>query len=471
MGNAARARSVGVAASLLCIGTLALWWPGIATYDGVAQYEQVLAGVLDDWHPPIMARLWMMLHPLGAGTAPMFVVQVALYWLGFGLIATALVRADKWRATVAVLGIAACPLFLGWQAAVLKDAQMIAALVAAIGLAAWWRLSERRLPIAAGAAIAVLLAYATLVRGNAMFATIPLAVLLPEAAWNNRARLVTAVVATLLLLGLGGQINHRLLGAATTQVERTQPIYDLAGIAHFAPNATSTGLTARERARIAQRHCYTPFFWDPLGEPDHCGAIADRLDRMKLRPLITDWLGAVLRHPLAYAEHRFTHLNSTDRLIVPAHWPNAAPPVGSERNSLGLSSPGADAVKVARIGAVLAETPLGWPIAWIPVAVMALWIAVGRERSPARNLALALTASALALEASFFIISIASDLRYHLWSMIATALAVTLLASERPLPRRPLLACGAALALVIAIGTMARLALPPVHGGYREMLG
>jgi hypothetical protein len=232
-----------------------------------------------------------------------------------------------------------------------------------------------------------------------------------------------------------------------------------------------TGLTGRERSLIARRHCYQPFFWDPLGEDDHCGAIAERLDRMKFRPLITAWLGAVLRHPLAYAEHRFTHLNSTDRLVVPAQWPNAAPPVGSERNSLGLSSPGAAAVRVARFGAVLAETPLGWPIAWIPVAVMALWIAARRARSPTRNLALALTASALTLEASFIIISIASDLRYHLWSMIATALAVTLLASEQPLPRRPLLACGAALALVVAIGTMARLALPPVHGGYREMLG
>ncbi len=328
MGNAARAGLVaGAAALLLCIGTIALWWPGIATYDGVAQYEQVVAGVLDDWHPPIMARLWMMLHPLGAGTAPMFVVQVALYWLGFGLIAAVLVRTGKWRAAIAVLAIAAFPLFLGWQAAVLKDSQMSAALLAAIGLAAWWRLAAQRLPVAAGAAIAVLIAYATMVRGNAVFATIPLAVLLPEGAWSKRARLVTAVVATLFLLGLGGQINHRLLGAATTQVERTLPIFDLAGIAHFAPHAASTGLTGRERSLIARRHCYQPFFWDPLGDDDHCGAIAERLDRMKFRPLITTWLGAVLRHPLAYVEHRFAHLNSTDRLIVPARWPNAAPPV------------------------------------------------------------------------------------------------------------------------------------------------
>jgi hypothetical protein len=464
MGNTARARLVGGAALLLCIGTIALWWPGIATYDGVAQYQQVLAGVLDDWHPPIMARLWMMLHPLGAGTAPMFVVQVALYWLGFGLIAIVLVRAGKWGGAMALFAIAACPLFLGWQAAVLKDSQMTAALLAAIGLAAWWRLAGRRLPVAAGAAIAVLVAYATMVRGNAVFATIPLAVLLPEGAWSKRARLVTAVVATLFLLGLGAQINHRLL-------ERTQPIFDLAGIAHFAPHAASTGLTAGERALIARRHCYQPFFWDPLGEPDHCGEIADRLNRMKLRPLITDWLGAVLGHPVAYAEHRFTHLNSSYRLFVPVHWPNAAPPVGSEPNDVGLPSPGAAAVKVAQLGVILAETPLGWPIAWIPVTVTALWIAVRRARSPLRNLALALAASAVTLEASFLIISIASDLRYHLWPMIATALAVTLLASERPLPRRPVLACGAALALVIAIGTVGRLSLPPVQGGYREMLG
>ncbi len=40
---------------------------------------------VDDWHPPVMVRLWQLLHPLGRGAAPMFVLQVALYAAGFAL--------------------------------------------------------------------------------------------------------------------------------------------------------------------------------------------------------------------------------------------------------------------------------------------------------------------------------------------------------------------------------------------------
>ena len=64
-------------------------------YDTVAQYGQVLGAEIDDWHPPIMVRLWRALHPLAPGTAPMFLLQVSLYVVGFALIVAALVRGGK----------------------------------------------------------------------------------------------------------------------------------------------------------------------------------------------------------------------------------------------------------------------------------------------------------------------------------------------------------------------------------------
>src|SRR5881275_3707109 len=73
----------------------ALFWPGVPMYDTVAQYRQVLGGPVDDWHPPVMVRLWQLLHPLAAGPAPMFVTQVALYGAGFALIVAALVRSRR----------------------------------------------------------------------------------------------------------------------------------------------------------------------------------------------------------------------------------------------------------------------------------------------------------------------------------------------------------------------------------------
>src|SRR5580765_7162886 len=161
MGGSMKVRpaaAVLIAAALFCALMLAIWWPGIAMYDSVDQYGQVLRGAYDDWHPPIMARVWSVLHLAWDGQAPMFVLQAFLYWLGLGLVAAALAREGAPRAAVAVLVLGALPLFAGWQAAVLKDAQMAAAMLAAFGIACWWLLAARRLPVAARIAVVLLLA-------------------------------------------------------------------------------------------------------------------------------------------------------------------------------------------------------------------------------------------------------------------------------------------------------------------------
>ena len=470
MTTSARAATIVAAgAALLCLVALALWWPGIVEYDSVEQYKQVLSGAYLDWHPPAMARLWAVLHPLAPGAAPMFVTQLALYWLGLGLTAVALARSGRVRAGVVILAIGALPLFAGWQAAVLKDTQMLGALLAAFGLIAWWRLAEKRMPVPAIVAIVLLLVYAMLVRANAVFAVVPLAVTLapwPMRPWHRGLAIIAGILLALLA---APPINHDLLGAGETGVTHTLPIFDLAGISHF--SGTDDALQPAERALIARRHCYQPYFWDPLGDDDRCGSIAQRLGRLPAGALVTLWVGSVLHHPIAYLEHRLAHLNSTDRLLVPLGRPDAEPPRRSEPNQLGLGSPGLAASAIARAGGWLVETPLGWPVAWIVVALTGLCIALGRPASASRNLALALAISALSLEASFAVVSIASDLRYHLWPMMAAALMAVLLAAERPLPRRALLAGGVALLLVSSMGIAARLSLPHSPGTYRGMLG
>jgi len=460
---------VAAGAGCLCVIALALWWPGIAEYDSVEQYKQALSGVYLDWHPPAMARLWAALHPVGPGTTPMFVLQILLYWMGLGLIGAALARSGRRWAGVAVLAVGAMPLFAGWQAAVLKDTQMLGAMLAAFGILCWWRVGSRRMPVPAIVAVVLLLLYAILVRANAVFAVVPLAVMLlpwPTRLWQRGLLIVTG---TLLVLAASPLINHRLFGASETGVTRTLPIFDLAGIAHFSDGAA--GLSQADRRLIAQRHCYQPYFWDPLGDDDRCGSIAQELDLLSSRTLTALWVGSILRHPVAYLDHRLAHLNSTYRLFVPLGRPDAEPPRFSQPNQLGLGSPGPAASVVARMGGWLAETPLGWPAAWIVVAATGLCVAVGRPRTRLRDLALALAVSALALEASFAVVSIASDLRYHLWPMMSAALMAVLLAAELPLPRRILLAGGLILLLVSGVGMAGRLALPHSPGTYRGMLG
>lgn len=460
---------VAGAALLSFLAALAIFWPGVAMYDSVEQFGQALSGRYDDWHPPILAHVWAGLHAVFGGTGePMLVLQLALYWTGFGLIAAALARIGRVRAAVVTPMIGAMPLFLGWQAVLLKDTQMLGAALAASGIVAWWRLREHRLPWWAMVVVAVLSAYATLIRANAVFALIPFAVLLfgPQAWWKRAALVAIGVAGVLAVAPL---VNHGVLGAASSGVERTEALYDLAGIAVRSPDAP-VGLTVAETRVVVARHCVKTLFWDPLGTPSRCMPVMTRLRALPPDALYALLVTAIARHPLAYAAHRLGHLDSTDRWLVPMGWPGAAPPATSEPNTLGLGGPGAVAALWQGVAKVLAETPPGWPVTWIVLAVTALAVAISRRRSASGDLATALLVSALALETSFGVLSIASDLRYHLWPMVATALATVLLRADAPWPRRIALSGGIALALVVSGGMAARLLLTPAPTSYQAQL-
>lgn len=456
------------AAGLLGAAMTAAWWPGTALYDSVDQYGQVLRGAYEDWHPPVMARLWSVLHLAGDGQAPMFVLQATLYWLGLGLIAAALAGQGRRSGAAAVLAIGIWPVFSGWEAAVLKDAQLVAALVAAIGILGWWRLRGRRVPLWAGALVAPLVLYATLVRGNAVFATVPLAFDLARwfglrSWWMRAGAMLAATGAVLLVMPF---VNHRLLGAEETGIARTLPTFDLAGIAHRAGPEAAPVLTPDLWEEAEARHCYTPFFWDPYGDQRRCGFIGDELDDAAPGgALFRAWAASARRHPLAYAAHRLAHWNETLRWLVPRARPLAAPPDESEPNTIGLASPGAAAAPWASAADWLAASPLGWPMLWLAGALAALWTA----RREAESLAFALALSAVTLEASFALVSISADLRYHLWPMLATALAWVLLAGT-PLPRRPAWIALALSGVLLAAGLGARLVLPPGGDSYAAML-
>jgi hypothetical protein len=461
------ARRVGLASAVLLLLQLGLWWPGVAMFDSIGQYAQVLSGAYDDWHPPIMARLWAVLHSLGSGGAPMFVVQAAAYWLGLGLIAAALARAGSVRSGWAVIVLGALPLFVAWQSVVLKDAQMLGAMLAAVGIVARARLGGRALSLPALLAAGLLLGYAVLVRTNAVFAVVPLVVMLVPGRrrWAVRAGAIAGL--TVAVLAVSPFINHRWLGAEPTSVGNTLPLFDLAGIAHFAGN--DGVLSPGERTLLAERRCYQPFFWDPIGSPSRCGAISVRYQDAPAGALQRGWVRAIVRHPFGYARHRIAHLNSTVRWLVPMGWSSAAPPAGSEANTLGLGSPGRIVRPFVAAAGWIAASPLGWPIVWIVVALCVVAIACATPRTVIRDLALALAVSACALEASFAVVSIASDLRYHLWPMLASALAAILTASEG-VPRRLARGCGAALLVVMAAGLIARAVLPSPPPRYAAML-
>ncbi|WP_375391637.1 hypothetical protein [uncultured Sphingomonas sp.] len=447
---------VGVAAAIAGAGWIALFWPGVVTFDGVDQYRQALTGDLDDWHPPIMAATWRLLIRLGlGGSGPFFAVQTALFFTGLGLLAAALARAGRPRAGWAVLGCALFPPLASWMTCVLKDAQMIACLAAATGVTAHYRLAGRSVPGGARAAVVLLVGYAVLVRANAAFGAVPLALALGQ--WGGLTRPVARVGAALagivLVVALGGSVNHRLLGARPSLVERTLPVFDMAGIATLTDLPTLPGLPVATWSQARARHCYTPVYWDVLGDETRCGALADTLafDRdPNLSPVQRDWLQLIAAHPLGYAEHRLLHAVSALRLLPPPRQAPAAAPYASQPNGWGVGQPARAAARALQpAAAAIGASPVGAPAWWL-IGAFALAAALRRTPpQPARALALGLLLSAFGMEAGLLVVGIASDLRYHLWAAVATGLAAGLLAACEGAPvgwgRRSALALAAGL--------------------------
>ena len=438
-------------------------------YDTVAQYGQVLSNDVDDWHPPVMVRLWQLLHQLGGTTGPMFVVQAVLYGLGFALLVAVLARTNRWRAAVSAAVLGLSPLLLGWQMVVLKDAQMLGALLAAFGIVAHYRLAERRVPVLAAVAVTALILYATLVRANAVFATVALAVLLSPRPKSMPAKALAGLAAIALVLAAAPVINHRVFDGSPSGVTKTQPLFDLAAIAVATDDPMP--FTPEERTKMVTRHCVKPFFWDPLADPTACGPITDRVKAQDELNLYVELARAAAAHPLAYVEHRLRHWNSTERWLVRPNLPDAAPPIEAEPNDLGLGTPSSDVASSWQDAAAIeVSTPLGWPIVWSLIATLLLPCAWRRREEPAGALALALLASAVTLEASFLVISIASDLRYHLWSMTASGLGLILLSNNLRPGRRYLTIGTAMLVLVAAGGIYSRASLPPAPDSYQGMV-
>jgi hypothetical protein len=457
-----RALFLTLAAAMLIVAGLALraYWPGYMTWDAVRQYREALRNHYDDWHPPAMDWLWRQFHPLHKGPSPMLALQYALYWAGFlGLVAWAL-RQSRRGLAIALAVAAMLPLPLAMMGAVLKDCLMAGALMAATALLAltpdrrgWWV----RAP-----ALALLVGAATL-RFNALPACLPLAVaLLPEDWWRGWQRLTVATLACALVLAVALPLANRLLRAEPSGVGLSLVIFDLSGITYHSGVDVFPELDVKDPVAVNAR-CYTPVKWDHYAfwSPTPCP-----IQFQDIRSAFVDsgespyrhWAKAILAHPIAYAEHRFAHFNINTRFLV--HDEIDAPgQVESAPNPWHYAvAPNAALRVISGAAFITGHTPLGWPVWWMAVASAALVFAPGL---PSRRLAVPIALSALLYGLGYLPASVAEELRYHLWTMLAGCIAglITLsdLAATGLPARNRLMVASAPLILVTILAIVWRL--------------
>ncbi|WP_225883069.1 hypothetical protein [Sphingomonas aliaeris] len=308
----------------------------------------------------------------------------------------------------------------------------------------------------------LVLAAATL-RFNAFLAGLPLIVaLLPR--WSRRTPLhllATSAFSAIVVLA-AMPLANRLVGARPSGVELSLVIFDLAGITQFSGVNAFPPLADVPDPVATSRRCYTPIRWDSYAwwveEPCAIGFanVGAALKAQHVGPYAF-LARAIAAHPIAYARHRLAHFNINTRFLVPDEIERAVQ-VESAPNRWGYAvtpNPVLSAIDAAAL--VMARTPLGWPIVWIALAIGILGIS---SHLPSRRIVIPLASSAVMYGMGYAMFSVASEFRYHLWTMMS-ALAMAITASDlhagAALPRVRLFIAFAPVAVVILLGTVWRI--------------
>lgn len=449
---------VAAAVLLLALAVhLAAFWPGIMTWDAIRQYGQAVSGRYDDWHPPAMNWLWRQLRISADGPAPMLVLQASLYWGGTLLLLVGALRRDQRRAAVVIGVLALSPIGLVLVGTILKDSLFAGALLLAAGLLATAAPSARW-PRILGALL--LVAGATL-RFNAVPACLPLLVALCPVAWRaTLPRLAATGVLAAVPLVLALPLANAALHAERSGVELSLVIYDLGGIGRFSHADTFPPQAARDPVAV-NRGCYSPISWDSYAwwgpAPCPIGFAALRAPLATKRGPYGWWLTALAAHPLAYFEHRLAHFDRNTRFLVhDADLPGLS--LESDPNRWGYTvAPNPVRQAISQLAVASVATPLGWPACWI---ALAFGLVVLRPSLRDGDVAPALAWSALLYALSYLPLSVASEVRYHFWTIAATVVAAALLLGHRAtwaVPRWRLALAGAPLAAILLGSIAARL--------------
>ena len=412
---------LGFVAALLATGyglTLWIFYPGVMTYDAKFVHEDIAKGILGDWQSPVMTWLWGLIDPMAPGPGSMFLLTATLYWLGFGLLSFVLAaRANRVALLLPILALLPPALaFVGiiWRDVLFATCWLLAASIAfaVCGRPPPIRLQAQLLALA-------LVTMGVLLRPNALLAA---PVLAAYVVWPTRFSFRRAAIlfvpAAIGFFAVVQGVYYGALGATRQHPLQSIMIFDLGGISHFAKeNQYPVDWNVSENALLLNG-CYQPTQWDIYWRLEPCEFVMRKIEREKglfgTSAIPEAWLRAILRHPLAYLQHRsafmWNFLAADNLTMWLADVEHPTQQVLSDRaafNALVSMHNGLKSTPLFRVGA------------WL-LACMAL-CCLGWRRAGSREGAfvLGVCGSATLYVTSFFVVGVASDFRYGYWAVLA----------------------------------------------------
>lgn len=403
------AGTVAIVAAAGALAWLVLFYPGFMSPDSAGHLVEARRGVLSDWHPPIMAALWMVSERVVAGPFGMLVFQTILFWTGLALLASRLPASPGWKVAFLLL-VGFAPPVVTIAGAIWKDVLLAAAMVLAFGLAgrsrAFW--------------IAALLA--TLARHNAIVA-VAVAVLLHCAPSGPSIRgLARAVAATVALLVAAQGINAALARERNHTVQMLA-MFDMAGVAATTREAPVLHPCVIRRQPLdldRMLEHYDPrsavVLVSPGSELHYC------FDPEAASALVREWLGTVAAHPGAYLTHR---LAVARYLLGLEETPGsflATRSIYDAADFPDLERPPPQTALAARLESIMVSmTAYGVLQPWIYAILVAVAALVAIRRRLWLPTCIAL--SGLAHEAGLLVVAPAAEYRYSYWMIVAALIA------------------------------------------------
>jgi len=426
----------GAVAALLLTGyasTLWIFYPGVMTFDAKFVHEYIAKGFYGDWQSPVMTWLWGLIDPIAPGSGSMFLLIATSYWLGFALPSFALAARGN-RSALLLPFLALMPPAFVFVGIIWRDVLFSAFWLVAAGLAfvVPERPSVARLP--AQLLALSLVAFGVLLRPNALLAA---PILAAYAIWPDRFSLRRAVFiyvpAVIILFASVQLVYYGMLGATRQNPLQPIMIFDLGGITHFTKeNQYPVEWSETENAQLLNS-CYQPTEWDIYWRLEPCQFVMQKIEHERglfgTSAIPKAWLSAILRHPLAYLEHRsafmWNFLGGSNLTMWIADVEHPSENVFPGRVAF---------TALVSLHDLLKPTPLFRAGSWLLLCMVLCWFAWRRGNTREGAFALGTCGSAVIYVMSYYLVGLASDFRYAYWAVLAGLAGAVIVAvpSGRP---------------------------------------
>jgi hypothetical protein len=426
-------------AALIAAGyglTLLVFYPGVMTYDAKFVYEDIARGVLGDWQSPIMTVLWSVIDPVAPGAASMFLLIAISYWLGLGLVALTLARRSARLALLLPLLALMPPAFalvgIIWRDVLFATTWLLAAAIA-------YAVAERRarLRVPAQVLALALCAFGVLLRPNALIAApILAAYILRPRQMSFKRSAILFVPAVAGFFALVQVVYYGALGATRQHPLHSIMVFDLGGISHFSKENQFPVTWSEAESALLLNGCYQPTQWDIYWRLEPCDFVMRKVEleeKLFGTPAMTEaWAQAVMRHPLAYLEHRAAFMwnflagNNLAMWLADVERPTET--VFADRPAFSALVSLHDRLK---------PTPLFRTGSWLLVCIIVCGLVWRRRETPEGAFALGVCGSAAVYVLTFFAAGVASDFRYGYWAVLAGIAGGAVAVPGLPKPRVP----------------------------------